>query len=80
MISKSNKINNNSGFSLIYSMFCIVTVFIYWLNSKMTKTAKLEIMINLYYMLECFTKKPIVLFAFKPNLVLISGTLVVLPL
>lgn len=42
----------------------------------MTKTAKLQIMINLYYMLECFTKKPIVLFAFKPNLVLISGTLV----
>lgn len=46
----------------------------------MTKTAKLEFMINLYYMLEYFTKKPIVLFAFKPNLVLISGTLVVLPL
>lgn len=38
------------------------------------------IMINLYIMLECFNKRPIVLFAFKPNLVLISGTLVVLPL
>lgn len=77
MISKNNKINNYLGFSFIYFMFCIVIVFIYWLNLKMMKIVKLEIMINLYYMLECFIKKFIVFFVFKLNLVLISGILVV---
>lgn len=56
MISINNKIDNYSNFSLIYSMFCSVSVFIDWIQKWWELPNCKFIMINLYIMLECFNK------------------------